>query len=115
MLCSLILGKFAWGPDHRRVSIKREQSIAAMIDEAKRGQEQAAEQLKHYEAKLAAAGEEARDLVSLRLEEGRGSLPRIEFMSRGPSRRRIGNENEPLKTFRSAKNVALTRDHGKEC
>jgi F-type H+-transporting ATPase subunit b len=43
---------------------QRERSIANMIDEAKRGSEQAAQKLEEYEQKLAAAAVEAQEIVA---------------------------------------------------
>lgn len=58
-----ILLKFAWGPITKGLDA-REGSIADMIEQARIGAEKAAKQLQEYEAKLAAATEEARGIVA---------------------------------------------------
>jgi F-type H+-transporting ATPase subunit b len=63
MLLSAILAKFAWGPISDGLD-KREAGIAKMIDDARLAQQQAEAQLRSYEAKLAAATEEARSMVA---------------------------------------------------
>lgn len=76
-LCLLaVLGKFAWGPIMAGLE-KREQSIAAMVEEAKQSQEKAAEQLKQYEAKIAAAGEESREIVAQARKDAEAAGERI--------------------------------------
>jgi len=63
-LCLLgLLLKFAWRPVLEGLQ-KREQSIAAMIDEAKQSADRAAEQLRQYEARLAVASEEAQKMLA---------------------------------------------------
>lgn len=103
-LCLLaILGKFAWGPIMEGLE-KREQSIAAMIEEAKQGQAKAAEQLKQYEAMLAAAGEEARELVGQARKDAESAKDRIlaEAQQAADHQRQRAVED-----IQVAKNVAL--------
>ena len=57
-----ILAKFAWGPISHGLE-KREMGIEAKIEEARLAAEKATEQLKAYEARLAAASEEAVKIV----------------------------------------------------
>src|SRR5688572_28149020 len=57
-----ILYKFAWGPIARGLD-QREETIARQIEEARLASEKAAHQLQEYEARLAAATEEARQIV----------------------------------------------------
>lgn len=103
-ICLLvILGKFAWGPIMEGLE-KREQSIAAMIDDAKQGQERAAEQLKEYEAKLAAAGEEARDLVAQARKDAESAKDRILGEAQEAADRQRQRAVEDIEV---AKNVAL--------
>lgn len=103
-MCLLaVLGKFAWGPIMEGLE-KREQSIAAMIDEAKRGQEQAAEQLKLYEAKLAAAGEEARDLITQAKKDAEVAKDRIMSEAQAAADRQ---RERAIEDIQAAKNVAL--------
>ena len=99
----LILGKFAWGPVMDGLD-QREQSIATMIEEAKQGQEKAAEQLKQYEAKLAAAGEEARELVARARKDAETAKDRIlAEAQQAADRQRL----RAIEDIQVAKNVAL--------
>ena len=63
VLMLIVLRIFAWKPIMEGLE-KREQVVANNIEEAKRSAEQAAEQLRQYEAKLAAAADEAREIVA---------------------------------------------------
>ncbi len=99
----LILGKFAWGPVMDGLE-KREQSIAAMIEEAKQGQEKAAEQLKQYEAKLAAAGEEAQRLVAQARKDAEAAKERILAEAQQAASR---ERQRAVEDIQVAKNVAL--------
>lgn len=58
-----VLYKFAWGPIANALDL-REQTIQRQIEEARLASERAAAQLKEYEARLAAATDEARQIVS---------------------------------------------------
>jgi F-type H+-transporting ATPase subunit b len=99
----LILGKFAWGPVTEGLD-RREQAIAAMIEEAKLGQEKAAQQLKQYEAKLAAAGEEARELVAQARKDADAAKDRILAEAQTAADRQRERAVEDIQV---AKNVAL--------
>jgi F-type H+-transporting ATPase subunit b len=99
----VILGKFAWGPIMEGLE-KRERSIAAMIEEAKQGQENAAEQLKQYEAKLAAAGEEARELVAQARKDAETAKDRILAEAQQAADRQ---RQRAIEDIQVAKNVAL--------
>jgi len=99
----LILGKFAWGPVTAGLD-QREESNAAMIEEAKQGQEKAAQQLKQYEAKLAAAGEEARELVAQARKDAESAKDRIVAEAQAAADRQRQRAIEDIQT---AKNVAL--------
>jgi F-type H+-transporting ATPase subunit b len=59
-----VLFKFAWGPIATALE-QREETIARQIEEARLASEKAGLQLKEYEARLAAATDEARQIVSL--------------------------------------------------
>ncbi len=61
-------GKLAWKPIVRGLE-KREQAIAAKIEEAERSARAAEERLKQYEEKLAQAAEEARQLIARAQQE----------------------------------------------
>lgn len=99
----LILGKFAWGPVMNGLD-QREQSIATMIDEAKQGQEKAAEQLKQYEARLAVAGEEARELVAQARKDAEAAKDRILAEAQEAADRQRQRAVEDIQV---AKNIAL--------
>jgi F-type H+-transporting ATPase subunit b len=58
-----VLFKFAWGPIATALE-QREETIARQIEEARLAAEKAGLQLKEYEARLAAATDEARQIVS---------------------------------------------------
>jgi len=58
-----VLYKFAWGPIANALDL-REQTIARQIEEARLASERGAAQLKEYEARLAVATEEARQIVA---------------------------------------------------
>jgi len=63
VLLMTLLTVFAWKPIMAALE-KREQGIAARIEDAERGAQEAAEKLKQYEAKLAAAADEAAGIVA---------------------------------------------------
>lgn len=77
LLLAGILAKFAWGPIVEGLD-KRESGIAKMIDDAKLAQEQAEAQLRSYEAKLAAATEEARTMVAQARADAEAAKDRIQ-------------------------------------
>ena len=58
-----VLYKFAWGPIAAALE-QREETIARQIEEARMASEKAALQLKQYEARLAEATDEARQIVA---------------------------------------------------
>lgn len=77
LLLAGILAKFAWGPIVEGLD-KRESGIAKMIDDARLAQEQAEAQLRSYEAKLAAATEEARTMVAQARADAEAAKDRIQ-------------------------------------
>jgi F-type H+-transporting ATPase subunit b len=62
VLLLMVLTKFAWKPLMKGLE-QREQTIANMIDEAKRNNEDAAAKLRAYEQKLAEAATEAHEVM----------------------------------------------------
>jgi F-type H+-transporting ATPase subunit b len=58
-----VLYKFAWGPIAKALE-QREETILRQLEEARLASEKAAQQLKQYEARLAEATDEARQIVS---------------------------------------------------
>ncbi len=98
-----ILGKFAWGPVMDGLE-RREHAIAAMIEEARLGQERAALQLQEYEAKLAKASEEARELITQARKDAEAAKERIVAEAQQVAQR---ERQRALDDIRAAKNVAL--------
>jgi F-type H+-transporting ATPase subunit b len=98
-----LLFKGAWGPIMDGLQ-KREDSIAAMIDEAKQSSEQAADQLKEYEAKLAAAGEEARGIVAQSRKDAETAGERIVAEAQQSAQR---ERERAVADIANAKNAAL--------
>ena len=98
-----LLGKFAWGPVMDGLE-KREHSIAQMIDEAKQSQVKAAEQLKIYEARLAAAGEEARAIVVQARQDAQVASERILAEAEQAAQR---ERQRAVEDINNAKNNAL--------
>lgn len=98
-----ILSKFAWGPIMEGLE-RREHAIAAMIEDAKQSQEKAAAQLKLYEAQLAAAGDEARNIVVQARKDADGAGERILVEARQAAER---ERQRAVEDIVSAKNSAL--------
>ena len=71
-----VLYKFAWGPIATALE-QREETIARQIAEAKQASEKAALQLKEYEARLAAATDEARQIVAQARKDAEVAKDRI--------------------------------------
>ncbi|QDU98539.1 F0F1 ATP synthase subunit B [Lignipirellula cremea] len=61
LLLVVFLGKFAWGPIMTALD-QREKSVADQLDQARRSADKADQTLKEYQAKLAAALEEAKQI-----------------------------------------------------
>ena len=76
LLLMAILGKFAWGPIAKALD-DREKSIANNIDEAKRNAEASQQRLAEYEAKLAAASEEVREMLAQARRDADAAKERI--------------------------------------
>jgi F-type H+-transporting ATPase subunit b len=103
-LCLLaLLAKFAWGPVIGGLD-QREQAISDKIDEAKRSAEQAAEQLRQYEAKLAAASEEATAVVAGARKDAEAAKDRIMAEAQTSAER---ERQRAIEDISAAKNVAL--------
>jgi F-type H+-transporting ATPase subunit b len=71
-----ILTKFAWGPISAALT-RREETIARQIEEAKAAAEKASASLREYEARLAAATEEARQIVAGARKDAESAKDRI--------------------------------------
>jgi F-type H+-transporting ATPase subunit b len=101
MCLLLVLLFFAWRPIMEGLE-KREQSIAAMIDEAKAGAEQAAAQLREYEAKLAAAGDEVREVLAQAQRDAEGVKDGIVSEAREAARRERDRAVADIETAKTA-------------
>ena len=103
-LCLLaLLSKFAWQPIMDGLAA-RERGIAANIEEAKRSADKAAEQLRHYEAKLTAAAEEAREIVAQARRDADSARERILAEAQEASQR---ERQRAIEDINAAKTVAL--------
>lgn len=103
-LCLLaLLTKFAWRPIMEGLQ-KREQGIAAQIEEAKRSAESAALQLRQYEARLAAATEEARGIVEQARRDAETAKDRILAEAQEVAKR---ERQRAIDDITAAKNGAL--------
>ncbi len=72
----LLLMTFAWKPINEALA-KREETIAGSIEEAKQAAAKGEEMLKQYEAKLAAATEETREIVAQAKRDAEATKERI--------------------------------------
>ena len=98
-----LLGKFAWGPIASGLE-HREKSIEEKIEHARRAAEQATEQLKLYEAKLAAAADEARAIVAQAHKDGEATRERITTEAQATAQR---ERERAVSDINMAKNEAL--------
>jgi F-type H+-transporting ATPase subunit b len=103
MLLLLILGKFAWGPITEGLD-KRERSIEDKIAEAHQSAHKAAEQLKQYEAKLAAAAEEAKEIAMGARREAEIARDQLLAEAKAGAQR---ERDRALEDIAAAKNLAL--------
>jgi F-type H+-transporting ATPase subunit b len=103
VLLLVLLAKFAWGPIISGLD-KREAHIASMIDQARLAQEQAEAQLRSYETKLAAAAEEAKQIVSTARSDAEAAKERIMAEAKDAA----GKERDrAIDEINAAKNAAL--------
>ena len=98
-----ILWKFAWGPISQGLE-QRERSIADKIEAARLSADKAAEQLRSYEAKLAAATEEAGKIVAQSRRDAESAKDRILAEAQELSQR---ERERAIEDINAAKNVAL--------
>lgn len=103
MLLLLILGKFAWGPIMEGLD-KRERSIEDKIVAAKQSADKAADQLKIYEAKLAAAAEEAREIAVAARRDAEAARDQILAEAKAGAQK---ERERALEDIAAAKNLAL--------
>ncbi len=103
-LCLLgVLSVFAWKPLMAALD-QREQSIADMIDNAKRGAEEAAKKLGQYEQKLAAAAVEAQEIVEKARRDATTAGEKLITDARAEAER---ERHRALADITSAKNAAV--------
>jgi F-type H+-transporting ATPase subunit b len=98
-----LLTKFAWRPIMDGLE-GRERAIAANIEEARRSAEAAAEQLRQYEARLAAATEEAREIINQARKDADSARERIMADAHVAAQR---ERQRAVDDISAAKNVAL--------
>ena len=103
-LCLLaVLAKFAWGPIVAGLD-KREQGIAAKIEEAQHSAKQAAKQLQQYESQLAAATEEAKEILAEARRDADSARERIVAEAQEAAGR---ERDRAIDDIKSAKQVAV--------
>lgn len=103
LLLLLVLSKFAWGPLMEGLE-RRERAIAENIEQARLSAERAALQLRQYEAKLAAATEEAREILNQARKDADAARERILVDAQEAARR---ERQRAIEDIHAAKNVAL--------
>lgn len=99
-----LLGKFAWGPIMMGLQ-RREQSILGRIEAAKASADEAAAQLAEYRAKLAAAGQEAQELLAKARRDGEAAADAIRRAAQDAATR---ERDRAIADIQAAKNVAVT-------
>ncbi|MEQ8788745.1 MAG: F0F1 ATP synthase subunit B [Pirellulaceae bacterium] len=107
-LLLLILMKFAWRPIMDGLK-KREDGIAAQIEEARLANERARKSLEEYEAKLATAADEVRGLIAEGRREAEASRDRILAEAQEAAQR---ERERALAEIGAAKNQALSEIAG---
>lgn len=99
-----LLAKVAWGPILTGLH-RREQSIIARIEEAKRSADEAAAQLAEYRAKLASATQETQELLSQARRDGEASADAIRRAAQDAAAR---ERDRAIADIQAAKNVAVS-------
>jgi len=105
VLLLLVLSKFAWKPLLAGLA-RREQTIANLIDEAKRNQEEAQQRLAAYEQKLAAAAAEAHGVVAQARREATAAGEQMLERAREEANR---ERQRALTDIEAAKNAAVAQ------
>ena len=103
LLLLAVLTKFAWRPIVEGLN-KRERSIADQIDEAHKAADKANESLRQYEARLAAAEEEVRQMLAAARRDADVARDRMIAEARAAADK---ERQRALDDIRSAKNAAL--------
>ena len=97
----VVLLKFAWGPIMEGLE-RRELSIANQIEEARVNAEKSAQQLAQYESKLAAAAEEAREIVATARKDADSARERILAEAQEAAQRERDRASAEIDTAKSA-------------
>jgi len=107
VLLLLVLGKFAWGPIADGLD-KRESRIAGEIEAAEKANADAKAQLEEYRQKLAAAGEEVRQLIEQAKRDAEAVGQGIEQKAReaAEAEKRRAEEDIKLATAGALKELA---------
>ena len=103
LILLVLLAKFAWGPILMGLN-RREQAIIARIEAAKSSADEAAAQLAEYRAKLAAAGQEAQELLAKARRDGEASADAIRRAAQDAAAR---ERDRAIADIQAAKNVAV--------
>jgi len=103
LLLLALLGKFAWGPIMEGLE-RREASIAAACSASSMAAAKGAEQLRLYEAKLAAAAEETREMMARARKDAEAAGERIVAEAQQAAAR---ERDKAVADIASAKNSAL--------
>jgi F-type H+-transporting ATPase subunit b len=103
VLLLLFLTKFAWRPLMDGLE-KRERSIADMIAEAKRGNEEAAKKLQAYEGKLAEAAVDAQQIVNQARKEAEAAGEKMLTEARAQAQQ---ERERAVDEITAAKNAAV--------
>jgi F-type H+-transporting ATPase subunit b len=98
-----ILSKFAWGPISHGLE-HREKSIVEKIESARISAEKAAEQVRLYEARLAAAADEARQIVAQAHRDAEAAREKIVAEAQASAQK---ERDRAVADINSAKNEAL--------
>ena len=103
VLLMALLTVFAWKPIMEALD-KREAGIAARIEDAERGAQEAVETLKQYEAKLAAAAGEAAEIVAKGRKDAEAVAERVRDEAHKDAER---ERDRAVADINAAKNAAL--------
>jgi F-type H+-transporting ATPase subunit b len=98
-----LLSRFAWGAIRDGLD-RREQAVAGRLEAAQRSADEAAEQLRLYQEKLAAAGQEAQDLVT---QTRRTAEAEAEAFRRETQTAMAREQERAIADIQAAKNAAI--------
>lgn len=98
-----LLSRFAWGAIRDGLD-RREQAVAGRLEAAQRSADEAAEQLRLYQEKLAAAGQEAQDLVT---QTRRTAEAEAEAFRRETQAAMAREQERAIADIQAAKNAAI--------